>query len=136
MATKVAKTGVTRESGWLYFLDKKGDVSRVPMQRGGGKAKKGRRERVAKAGVERADPLIRYVVDDEFGDIAHKEKSFADTVMFWRDGASSPTPSAPGAEAPAPVDAAAEEQRINEITGGGDVVIRRESSGRIKLPGL
>ncbi|MBA4793146.1 MAG: DUF3035 domain-containing protein [Phenylobacterium sp.] len=91
---------------------------------------------VAKAGVERADPLIRYVVDDEFGDIAHKEKSFADTVMFWRDGASSPTPSAPGAEAPAPVDAAAEEQRINEITGGGDVVIRRESSGRIKLPGL
>jgi len=90
---------------------------------------------VAKAGVERADPLIRYVVDDEFGDIAHKEKSFADTVMFWRDG-SSAAPSAPGADAPAPVDAASEQQRINEITGGGDVVIRRESSGRIKLPGL
>ena len=40
---------------------------------------------VAKAGAEKADPLIRYVVDDEFGDIAHKDKSFADRVMFWRD---------------------------------------------------
>ena len=27
---------------------------------------------VAKAGAERADPLVRYVVDDEFGDISHK----------------------------------------------------------------
>ena len=91
---------------------------------------------VAKAGVDRAAPLIRYVVDDEFGDIAHKEKSFADTVMFWRNGSSSAAPSAPGADTPAPVDAATEQQRINEITGGGQVVIRREASGRIKLPGL
>lgn len=91
---------------------------------------------VAKAGVDRADPLIRYVVDDEFGDIAHKEKSFADTVMFWRDSSSSAAPSAPGADTPAPVDAASEQQRIDQITGGGEVVIRREPSGRIKLPGL
>ena len=26
----------------------------------------------SKAGAEKADPLIRYVVDDEFGDVAHK----------------------------------------------------------------
>ena len=39
---------------------------------------------VAKAGAEKADPLVRYVVDDEFGDIAHKEKTFADRVMFWK----------------------------------------------------
>src|SRR5579871_5204880 len=38
---------------------------------------------VAKAGADKADPLIRYVVDDEFGDVAHKDKSFADRVMFW-----------------------------------------------------
>ena len=37
-----------------------------------------------KAGGDKADPLVRYVVDDEFGDVAHKEKSFADKVMFWR----------------------------------------------------
>src|ERR1700710_2877645 len=48
---------------------------------------------VAKAGADNADPLIRYVVDDEFGDVAHKEKSFADRVMFWRaDKAAAPTP--------------------------------------------
>jgi len=25
---------VTRESGWLYFIDKNGDVARSPMARG------------------------------------------------------------------------------------------------------
>src|ERR1700750_2521394 len=39
---------------------------------------------VTKAGADKADPLIRYVVDDEFGGVAHKEKNFADRVMFWR----------------------------------------------------
>src|SRR5476651_1905228 len=32
----------------------------------------------SKAGGDKADPLIRYVVDDEFGGVAHKDKSFAD----------------------------------------------------------
>ena len=39
---------------------------------------------VTAAGADRADPLARYVVDDEFGDIAHKEESFASRVLFWR----------------------------------------------------
>jgi len=30
----VAETNVTRESGWLYFIDKDGDVSKAPMARG------------------------------------------------------------------------------------------------------
>ena len=37
MATKVARTGIKREKGWLYYLDKKGHVSRAKMARGGGK---------------------------------------------------------------------------------------------------
>ena len=41
---------------------------------------------VTKAGADKADPLIRYVVDDEFGAVAHKDKGFADWVMFWRRG--------------------------------------------------
>src|SRR5579872_4236797 len=41
---------------------------------------------VEKAGADKADPLIRYVVDDEFGNLAHKDKSFADWVMFWKRG--------------------------------------------------
>lgn len=88
---------------------------------------------VAKAGAEKADPLIRYVVDDEFGDIAHKDKSFADRVMFWRAGK-------PAAEqsTPAPVDAAAaaEQQRITGLVGDKPVIIQRDENKRFKLPGL
>jgi hypothetical protein len=92
---------------------------------------------VAKAGADKADPLIRYVVDDEFGDVAHKEKSFADRVMFWRADkkAQAATP-AVGADTATPVDAAAEEDRISKLTGGKTVVISREGPKKIKLPGL
>jgi hypothetical protein len=90
---------------------------------------------VAKAGAEKADPLVRYVVDDEFGDIAHKEKSFADTVMFWKkDDAATGKPALDGSSAP--IDAAAEKERIAKLTGNKDVVIRREGKAKIKLPGL
>jgi len=93
---------------------------------------------VAKAGAEKADPLIRYVVDDEFGDVAHKDKSFADRVMFWRkgDSQSDGPPPAPGANVSVPVDAAAEQARLTALTGGKPVIIQREGGGRIKLPGL
>ena len=92
----------------------------------------------AKAGADKADPLIRYVVDDEFGDVAHKEKSFADKVMFWRADkkVAATTAAAPGSDAAAPVDAAAEEDRIAKLTGGKTVVIAREGAHKIKLPGL
>lgn len=89
---------------------------------------------VAKAGGERADPLIRYVVDDEFGDISHKEKSFADRVLFWRKDA--PTSGAAAATTAAPVDSAAEQARIANLTGGKPVVIQRQGRTRFKLPGL
>jgi hypothetical protein len=93
---------------------------------------------VAKAGGAKADPLIRYVVDDEFGDVAHKEKSFADRVMFWRSDktAAAATPAGVGDNTAAPIDAAAEDARIKKLTGGKSVVIQREGGGKIKLPGL
>jgi hypothetical protein len=90
----------------------------------------------AKAGAEKADPLIRYVVDDEFGDVAHKEKSFADKVMFWRSSHAPKSDAAVAAETPAPVDAATEAERIAKLTGGKQIIISREGSRRIKLPGL
>jgi len=34
MAQKVAKAGVKREDGFLYFIDKQGDISRAKMARG------------------------------------------------------------------------------------------------------
>jgi hypothetical protein len=97
---------------------------------------------VQKAGGERADPLVRYVVDDEFGDLAHKEKSFADRVMFWRKDQPQSQPSAAAvaaAEAGAaatPLDPAAEAARVAAATGGQPVVIARERRGGFKLPGL
>ncbi|WP_292030562.1 DUF3035 domain-containing protein [Brevundimonas sp. UBA2416] len=97
----------------------------------------GERLLAARSGAEKSDPLIRYVVDDEFGDIAHKDKSFADRVMFWRkDSPAAPAPSADGAAAPVVVDAAAEEARLKALTGGKTVIIAREKGSWVKLPGL
>lgn len=40
MAEKVMKCGIKKEKGYLYFIDKKGDISRAKMARGGKKRKK------------------------------------------------------------------------------------------------
>jgi len=66
MAKKIAKVGVKKEKGYLYFVDKNGDVSAAQMARGdkkGGKPKK-----VAKAGIKK-EPGFLYFVDKD-GDIA------------------------------------------------------------------
>jgi len=60
MANIVAKTGIRREKGWLYFLDKRGDVSRARMARGGGRAIKGQ-QKVARCGVKREDGWLYYI---------------------------------------------------------------------------
>jgi hypothetical protein len=97
---------------------------------------------VAKAGADKADPLIRYVIDDEFGAVAHKDRSFADRVMFWRKDKPE-THKAPvsaqqsGADVSAPIDPAVEAQRVAKLTANREVVIKREPQDRrIKLPGL
>lgn len=94
---------------------------------------------VSRAGAEHADPLIRYVVDDEFGNVAHKEKSFADRVMFWRkDKAAAPAGAvaASGGDASAPIDPTIEASRIAKLTGNKAVLIERKPESKIKLPGL
>ncbi|MDI6708865.1 MAG: hypothetical protein QME47_07270 [Candidatus Thermoplasmatota archaeon] len=66
MAEVVAKTGVKKEEGYLYFVDKKGDVSRAKMARAG--VKGGKPEKVATAGVKK-EPGYLYFIDKE-GNIA------------------------------------------------------------------
>ena len=39
MATKVLKCKIKKESGYLYFIDKDGDVAKAKMARGGKKKK-------------------------------------------------------------------------------------------------
>ncbi|HEX7885978.1 MAG TPA: DUF3035 domain-containing protein [Phenylobacterium sp.] len=91
---------------------------------------------VNKAGAEKADPLVRYVVDDEFGDIAHKEKSFADRVMFWKKDAPAPQQTAALDNSNSPIDPAAEKERVAKLVGDKPIVIQREGKSKIKLPGL
>ena len=94
---------------------------------------------VAQAGGDRADPLARYVVDDEFGDLAHKEESWANRIMFWRrDDAATQAPTAiQTSEGAVNVDAASEFARVQALTGGraGISITPRRDTG-FKLPGL
>ncbi len=93
---------------------------------------------VAKAGADKADPLVRFVVDDETGDLSHKDKSFADTVMFWRKGDKASAAAQAGAEAaanPAPLDPAQAAANAEALTGSKAITIARKGS-KIKLPGL
>ena len=94
---------------------------------------------VAKAGADRADPLVRYMVDDEFGDIAHKDKSFADRVMFWHKDKTEKGAAqiASASDQAATVDPAVEAEQIKNLTGDKQVIIQRDKRGSfIKLPGL
>ena len=95
----------------------------------------------AKAGGDKADPLVRYVVDDEFGEIAHKDPSFADRVLFWKknktDEKAAQTAKAAGAETAAPIDPSVEANRLKSLLGNKEVIIQREPvGGGVKLPGL
>ena len=65
-AKKVAKVGIKKEKGYLYFVDKHGDISCAKMARGskkGGSAKK-----VAKVGIKKEDGHLYFI--DKQGDIS------------------------------------------------------------------
>lgn len=66
MAQKVEKTGLKREDGYLYYIDKQGDVSRAKMARGGKKG--GKTEKVKKVGVKKDKGFLYFL--DKQGDIS------------------------------------------------------------------
>jgi hypothetical protein len=68
MAEKVTKVGVKKADGYLYFVDKQGDVSRAKMSRGGKKKGKQKAEKVAKAGVRKEKGYLYFV--DRNGDVS------------------------------------------------------------------
>ena len=64
MAEVVKSTGVSKESGYLYYLGKDGNVWRSKMARagkGGGNA-----EKVADAGVQRESGYLYFIVNTTF----------------------------------------------------------------------
>jgi len=68
MAEKVAKVGVKKQEGYLYFVDKHGNVARAKMSRGGKKKGKAKVEVVAKAGVKKKAGYLYFI--DKYGDVS------------------------------------------------------------------
>lgn len=66
MAKKIAKVGIKREKGFLYFIDKQGDVSCAVMARGNKKG--GKPKKVAKVGVKKEKGYLYFV--DKQGDVS------------------------------------------------------------------
>ena len=66
MAQKVAKVGVKKEKGYLYFVDKHGDVSCAKMARGDKKG--GSTKKVAKVGIKKQAGFLYFI--DKQGDIS------------------------------------------------------------------
>lgn len=73
MREVVAKTGVKKEKGYLYYVDKDGDVSRTKMARG--RKKGGKPEKVAKAGIKKEKGYLYYV--DKNGNIARSKAKWS-----------------------------------------------------------
>ena len=67
MAKVCAKVGVKREPGYLYFIDKKGNVSRAKMARGRKKGK-GKIQTVAKVGVKKEKGFLYFL--DKKGNVS------------------------------------------------------------------
>jgi hypothetical protein len=66
MAEEVLKVGVVRVHGFLYYVDKNGDVSRAKMAAGGKKGSKP--EKVAKCGIKKEAGYLYFL--NKNGDIA------------------------------------------------------------------
>ncbi len=89
------------------------------------------------AGASRADPLARFDIDDEFGDLAHKEPSWADRIIGWIPGVgSNQSTVASTSQGAITIDAASEAARLQALTGGQAIVIQPRADRGFKLPGL
>ena len=66
MAQKVTDAGIRREEGYLYYIDKQGDISRAKMARGGKKG--GRTEKVQKLGIKKESGWLYFL--DKKGDVS------------------------------------------------------------------
>lgn len=62
MVQRVSTFKVTKEKGWLYFVDKHGHIARAPMRRGA--KHKGRRQIVDPRTIQR-EPGYLYFVDKQ-----------------------------------------------------------------------
>ena len=67
MAELVAKAGVKKQAGYLYFVDKKGNIARAKMSRGGRKKGKAKIELVHKVGIKKKSGHLYFI--NKHGDV-------------------------------------------------------------------
>lgn len=72
MAKVLCECGITRESGYLYFVDKKGNAARVPMARQGQRVSK-KQEVMHNCGITRRSGFLYFV--DKKGNVAEAAMS-------------------------------------------------------------
>ena len=84
----------------------------------------------ARAGAADANPDVRALIDGETAAVIRKNEGLADRVMFWRGN-----DAIVDAEGN-PIDPEVERERIERLTGGEEVEVRRRPNTRTKLPGL
>jgi hypothetical protein len=72
MAEKVAKLGVKREPGFLYFL-RGSDVWKTPMKRAGGPSAAGKAEKVAAGSFKREEGYLYFL--DSNGDVSRAKRA-------------------------------------------------------------
>lgn len=68
MGEKVKHTQITKEKGFLYFIDSHGDISKVAMVRGSSANNKSEKIKVKKVGIKRISGFLYYL--DGEGDIS------------------------------------------------------------------
>jgi len=83
MAEKVQKVGIKKEEGYLYFVDKEGDVSKTLMARGDKKG--GKLSKVQKVGINKEKGYL-YFVDKE-GDVSRSLMKSSGKVGKSKKGA-------------------------------------------------
>lgn len=68
MAEVIAKVGVKKKAGYLYFIDKNGDIACAQMSRAGRKKGKAKKEVVKKVGVKKKPGYLYFI--DKKGNVA------------------------------------------------------------------
>jgi len=74
MAEKVAHLGIEKEEGYLYFIDKDGDISKTKT--GKSRKKYSKTTKVAKVGIEKENGYLYFL--DKDGDISRVTKESSD----------------------------------------------------------
>src|ERR1700761_5365040 len=99
MAEKVAKLGVKREPGFLYFL-RGSDVWKTPMKRAGGPSAAGKAEKVAAGNFTRAEGDLYFL--DSAGGGSRARRAVGGQKRKARGGAKKAAKKGGGAKKKAP----------------------------------